>query len=319
MSAKPRVCIVSPALADANNGNWHTAQRWSRFLAGMANVEIALTWDGAPVDALIALHARRSADSIARFRDAHADAPLALVMTGTDLYRDLEGDASARHSVECASHVVVLQDEGLTSLAPAARARARSIVQSASRLVRSDQASGHVSMVAVGHLRAEKDPLTLMRAMALIPPDLAIEVRHIGAPLDPQLAAAARALAKRDPRYRYLGALPHGLTRAALGAAHLLIHPSAMEGGANVIAEAVTSRTAVLASRVPGNVGMLGRRYPGYFPPGDESALARRLVQACGDPRYLARLEQAGAKRRPLFDPAAEARSLRKLVAELVA
>ena len=30
----PRVLIVSPALADANNGNWRTAARWGRFLAG---------------------------------------------------------------------------------------------------------------------------------------------------------------------------------------------------------------------------------------------------------------------------------------------
>ena len=69
----------------------------------------------------------------------------------------------------------------------------------------------------------------------------------------------------RDPRYRWTGALPHGLTRCAIRNAHLLVHPSLMEGGANVIVEAITAGTPVIASRVSGNVGMLGRNYPGLF------------------------------------------------------
>ena len=111
---RPRVLIVTPALASANNGNWHTAARWQRFLSALAQADVALAWQGEPVDALIALHARRSAGSIARFRAAHPQRPLALVLTGTDLYRDLAaGDAQAAHSLECASHVVVLQDEAV--------------------------------------------------------------------------------------------------------------------------------------------------------------------------------------------------------------
>jgi hypothetical protein len=40
MAALPRVCIVSPALAAANNGNWHTAARWRDFLAPVATVSV---------------------------------------------------------------------------------------------------------------------------------------------------------------------------------------------------------------------------------------------------------------------------------------
>ena len=32
--SKPLVIIVSPALAASNNGNWQTAWRWSRLIAG---------------------------------------------------------------------------------------------------------------------------------------------------------------------------------------------------------------------------------------------------------------------------------------------
>jgi glycosyltransferase involved in cell wall biosynthesis len=92
-----------------------------------------------------------------------------------------------------------------------------------------------------------------------------------------------------------------------------------MEGGANVIAEAVISGTPVIASEIPGNAGMLGREYPGFFPVHDESALARCLVQACGDRSYLRELARACAARRKLFSLAAEARAVRSLARALLA
>jgi glycosyltransferase involved in cell wall biosynthesis len=64
---------------------------------------------------------------------------------------------------------------------------------------------------------------------------------------------------QRIPNYRWLGALPHESTRRRIQAAHVLVHSSRMEGGAHVVIEAVTSGTPVLASRIPGNLGLLGR------------------------------------------------------------
>src|SRR6185295_5027866 len=118
----PRVTIVSPALAGANNGNWHTAARWQRFLAPVANVEVvAIGGEDGGADVLIALHARRAAASVARWRERRPDAPVVVVLTGTDLYRDLPADADARHSLECASRIVVLQEAALGRLDAEAR------------------------------------------------------------------------------------------------------------------------------------------------------------------------------------------------------
>jgi putative glycosyltransferase (TIGR04348 family) len=319
MTRKPRVCIVTPALADANNGNWHTAARWCRFLEGVAEMSVARSWDGTPVDALIALHARRSADSIARFCAAHPHAPLTLVLTGTDLYRDLAVDESARHSVECASHVVVLQDEGLNELSVAARGKARSIVQSASRLVRHDQATGHVGLVAVGHLRDEKDPLTLMAAARLLPADSGIRIHHIGRPLDDALGAAAVQTARQCPRYRWLGGLDVRAARRWIARSRALVHMSRMEGGANVVIEALRSQVPVLASRIAGNLGLLGRDYDGYFPVGDAAALAGLMQRFAGDAEFAARLAAQCRAREPLFTPAAEMRAVRTLLADMLA
>jgi glycosyltransferase involved in cell wall biosynthesis len=146
-----------------------------------------------------------------------------------------------------------------------------------------------------------------------------ILVKHAGAALDVRLGEASLAMARKDPRYRYLGGLSHRRTRTLIARSDVLVHPSIMEGGANVIVEAITSGTPVIASRVPGNVGMLGRRYPGYFEVRDADGLARALLRVATDPSYLRALRAACAKRKPLFRPAAEARAVRGFVAALLA
>jgi len=316
---KPQVLIVSPALAAANNGNWHTAARWQRFLSPLAEVDIALAWRAEAVDALIALHARRSADSIARFHAAHPDKPLALVLTGTDVYGDLAADASAQRSLRCASHLVVLQDEALHRLSVADRAKARVIVQSAPRLHRHDQAKHSFDFVAVGHLRDVKDPLTLMHAARELPSGTNIRVLHIGNALDEALGDAARRTMVQCPRYRWLGGQPQDTARRWIARSRALVHMSRMEGGANVVIEALRSGVPVLASRIDGNVGLLGRDYAGYFEPGDAPALARLMLRFAADPAFAAHLAAQCAARESGFAPDVEAAHVRGLLNDLLA
>ena len=288
------------------------------MLRGQCRIIVQTQWSGEPCHALIALHARRSTASIAAYRARHPAGPLAVMLTGTDLYRDLPASREAAASLDCADCIVVLQEDAQRHLEPRWRRKSQVIFQSARTLAPAPKARDKLSCVIVGHLREEKDPATLMAAIGHIPRDVPVTFRHIGAPLDAKLAALARALQRRDPRYRYVGALGHGLTRCAIRAAHLLVHPSLMEGGANVIVEAVTAGTAVLASRVSGNVGMLGTGYPGYFDSGDASGLARRLVQASEEASYLRGLERACAARRKLFKPETEARAVRQLLRQML-
>lgn len=285
----------------------------------MARVDISQAWDGQPVDALIALHARRSAESIARFHDAHPDRPLALVLTGTDLYRDLDSDTRAQHSLECASHVVVLQDEALQRLETRLRRKARVIVQSAPRLVRHDKARRSIDMVAVGHLRDEKDPLTLMAAVRRLPPDSPIRVLHIGQALDEALGREARRTMDACPRYRWLGGLPQPDARRWIARSRALVHMSRMEGGANVVIEAVRSKVPVLASRIDGNLGLLGCEYGGYFPPGDAASLAALMQRFERDSAFAAHLAAQCAAREARFSPAAEAAAVATLLSDMLA
>ncbi len=309
-----------PALAAANNGNWHTAARWRSFLAPIATVDVTDSLAaGGDLDLLIALHARRSAAAVSAARAQRPSLPIVVVLTGTDLYRDLDVDAAARHSLECASRIVVLQEAALARLDGAARVKAQVIVQSAPAL-HAARKPGDAELVAVGHLRAEKDPETLMRAARLLRADAAPPtIAHVGAALDARLGELARATMADCPAYRWLGALTHGAARRTIASAGALLHMSRIEGGANVVVEALRSGVPVLASRIDGNVGLLGRDYDGYFACGDAEALAALIRRFRADAALAAHLRAQCAVREPLFRPAAERRAVRTLVADLVA
>jgi putative glycosyltransferase (TIGR04348 family) len=306
IESHPSVAIISPALASANNGNWHTARRWARCLAPHARVRIELDWTGADDAMMIALHARRSAKSIARFAEVYPQRPLVLALTGTDLYRDIRSDAQARQSLALATRLVVLQAEGLRELSPQQAAKATVIYQSARTLVPGRRSRRHFDLALVGHMRAEKDPLTALRALRLLSADLPVRLFHVGGALDPELAADVARLGDGDSRYHWLGVLPQAATRQLIKRCRLLLLPSRMEGGANVLIEAVTSGVPVLGSDIAGNRGMLGADYPGWFAPGDAAALAALISRAAKDAGYYASLSRRCAERVSLFSPARE-------------
>lgn len=317
MPPLPSIAIVTPATRSANNGNWQTAWRWSRLLAGHCRTAILNEWRGEPADVLIALHARRSAPSIAAWHAARRGT-LALVLTGTDLYRDIDADPAAQASLALADRLVVLQELGPQRLPQALRARCVVCFQSCAAHARQAKTAQHLRAVMVGHLRDEKAPQTLFEAARQLAGRSDILIDHIGAPLDPALADAARALMHEAPRYRWLDALPHDETLRRIRQAHVLVHTSRIEGGAHVVAEAIRGGTPVLASRIDGNVGMLGADYAGYFEPGDAQGLAQALCRVRDDPAMLAALERQCDARAPLFDPERERATLLALLADLL-
>ena len=267
---------------------------------------------------MLALHARRSAPSIQAWAQAWPKKPLIVVLTGTDLYRDIHTDSDAQQSLALATHLVVLQDAGLAALPDAWRSKARVIYQSAPALKPAIKSSHRFGVLMVGHLRDEKDPLTFMRAAEH---DLAagIHFEQIGMALEPRFAEAARATQQRSARYRWLGALPRAATRQRIKRAHVLVNCSLMEGGAHVILEAVQSGTPVLASRISGNIGMLGESYAGYFSLGDDAQLAALVRRCAAEPDFLALLQRQCDERARLFSPQEEKRLVINLLVSALA
>ena len=315
--AKPHVVIISPYLANANNGNWQTAWRWFRFLSKSYTVTLAAQWDGKACDVMIALHARRSAASIAAFSSAFPALPLIVVLTGTDLYKDIFSDEDAQRSLQLATQLLVLQTAGLQVLDKNLHRKTQVIYQSAPALKPIKQSPEklrrYFDVTMIGHLRDEKDPGTFMRAAKSVE-SARVRLIHIGGALEPALAEQAEKTQQLYSRYHWLGNVAHAATRQRLKRSQLMVITSKMEGGANVIIEAVTSGVPVLASDISGNRGMLGENYAGYFPLGDSIKLAQLIDRAASDNNFYKRLQAQCAARAPLFSPERERAALLMVV-----
>lgn len=322
---KPRIAIACPATPDANNGNWRTARRWQLLLQGLASVRIVQQWPDAQAghdDVLLALHARKSAPSIAAWHARHGARGLGVALTGTDIYPNITRDPVALACLDRAASLVVLQEQALLALPAAHRAKARVIFQSCKERQPLAKTSRHLRVLMVGHLRDEKNPAMLWRAVRAIAPDAGVLIDHIGDALDPALARKAEATARHCPHYRWLQGLSHSATLQRIQRAHLLVHTSRSEGGAIVITEAIRGGTPVLATRIAGNVGLLGDDYGGLVEPDDDAALAACLLrcrseQRTGQPGLLQRWLAQCRQRSALFEPATERAALLQWVQAL--
>jgi len=314
-----KIALITPAAPRSRYGNRNTAARWAGLLRELGHrVAVQVTWDGAPAHLMIALHARRSHDSMIRFRAAFPERPLVLALTGTDLYRDIRSDASARLSMAVADRLIVLQDMGLRELAPAMRRKTRVIYQSAAQAASRAPLRSRFEVVVSGHLREEKDPFRAAAALSLLPPQSRIHVTHVGGAMNNAMEREARAWMAREPRYRWLGERAHWEALQLLARCRVMVISSRMEGGANVVCEALAAGIPVIASRISGNIGMLGRGYAGYYAVENERALARALLRVETDPRFLRLLRSQCAARSTLVRRNREKKALARLLSEVV-
>ena len=322
-----KIVLITPKGPTSRTGNRVAANRWAGILRGLGHrVRVASDDDdrdgeGQPADLMIAVHAWRSAAAIARFKARHPTHPVIVQLSGTDIYQYLASDpAPTLRSMELADRLVALNDLAWRVVPRRLRARLSVIHQSAAKLSVPRRPSPRAVVVAViGHLRDVKDPLRAAEAARLLPAASRVRIEQLGRAYSEDWARRAQAEMAANPRYRWRGDVPAAAVRRLLARSHAMVISSLSEGGANVISEAAVAGVPVLASRMDGNVGLLGADYPGYFPVGDTEALARLLGRLENEPRFVASLRRALAKRAPLFRPAREVAAWRRLLVDLVA
>ena len=314
-----KIQLITPAPLRFNNGNKITAVRWSRILRKLGHkVTIDQKYTGQSCDLMIALHARRSHKSIRKFHEIHPDLPFVVVLTGTDLYRDIQSDGDAQHSLEIATRLVVLQRLALSALPKQVHSKTRVIYQSAEPYkTQPSLITGAFKVCVIGHLRQEKDPLRTALAVRRLPAESKIEVLHVGRALDSALGKQAQAEAANNPRYRWVGELPYWMTRRVLARSHLLVITSRMEGSSNVLSEAIASSVPVIAAKIPGLMGTLGKTYPGYFSVADTAGLTHLLLKAESYRPFYRSLQRRCARLSPLVNPQREIASWKLLLREL--
>jgi glycosyltransferase involved in cell wall biosynthesis len=344
-----KIDIITPAPPRSQFGNRITALRWQRCLQILGHhVTISNEFTEAESDALIALHARRSYPSIRKFHEDYPDKPLIVALTGTDLYRDLKNNVQAWSSLEMASRIVALQPEALRELPAHLRRKARVIYQSVDGSQQSaassepekgnlgpgtqnvellisnfrlsiinHQLSTVYRVCVIGHLRAVKDPFRAAMAARLLPASSRIQITHIGGAMTEAMKKRAEREMKVNPRYQWIGEIPQNAMPQMLKSADVCVLSSRMEGGANVIGEAVTAGVPIIASRIPGNVGLLEKSYRGYFAVGDTRALMQLMWRAETDENFRQQLQKQCAAMAWKFDPARELASWESLLAEI--
>lgn len=303
-----------------------TALRWARHLRALGWSVRVCDAEADPrgdprfdADALVALNAWLSRAAIEHHAQRFPETPLIVVVTGTDVYPAAEnGDertAAVERAFEQASAVAVLQPLALDALSPAARAKTHVVHQSvALHGCRAEPRADVFEALVLANLRAVKDPLLAARAARLVDADVRLRVALAGELLEPELGVELAHELRTNPRFEHLGALAHGAALSRLSCAGALVSSSLREGGPIAVVEAAALGVPVLATRVPGHVGLLGDDHPGLFTPGDRNALARLLERCATDAAFRERLVRAGGPLARLSSPAAERAAILRLV-----
>jgi putative glycosyltransferase (TIGR04348 family) len=322
-----KVALITPAGRGSRAGNRATATRWAGLLRELGcRVRIAGSEDGPeacrlagqPPELVLALHAWRSHAAILACRDAFPDCPRVVVLTGTDVYRFQHSHPEAfLESLAAADALIGLHDCLAEDLPARFLPRLHVVHQSARPLPPRAPPPGrrHLDVLVAGHLREEKDPLRAALAVRELPASSRLRVIQLGGVLDEAWARAARDEMADNPRYRWLGDQPRWRVRRWMARARLMVISSRMEGGANVVSEACVAGLPVLASAIPGNRGLLGEDYAGYFPVADTAALKTLLGRAEAEPAFVDRLRHQVLARAPLFRPEAEREGLARVIA----
>jgi putative glycosyltransferase (TIGR04348 family) len=308
--------IATPAPRRSRSGNRVTALRIAALLRTLAvRARVVERWQGEPCELLVAVHAAKSAATALAAAKALPGLRLVVVLAGTDIYPRFEPDADTLAVLARADALVALQRHAVQLLPADLHGKVRTIEQSATAIVTPRAPTFRACVLA--HLRAVKEPLLPLQALAHVDRRVPLEVHLAGRALTPELADAVRAATAAEPRARWLGELSRRAARELLASSHVCIVPSSSEGGANVVSEAIAAATPVLCSAIPGNLGLLGDDWPASFPVGDARTLGALLQRAATEGTFLAELRRRTVALQPRFAPAREAAAWSQLLREL--
>ena len=315
-----KICLVTPAGKQSRAGNRTTADRWAKILKGLGHrVSVVKEYDGSNADLMIAIHAWRSYNSIRIFSNKFPERPLIVLLAGTDIYRFQHTHPEETiDSMERATVLISLHNLVHQAIPKKFSGKLNLIYQSALPLIKQKTPTKrYFDVCVVGHLRDEKDSLRAAYAARKLPLKSRLRIIHLGKALNLRWSRFAREEELKNPRFKWRKEVASWKVRDQYSKSHALVISSVMEGGANVVSEALAAELPVIASKIDGNVGLLGADYAGYYPARDTKALTHLLLKAETDPSFLAILESQCRAKRILFYPERERDGWKTLLANL--
>jgi len=258
----------------------------------------------------------KGAPAVFDFREACPNGKVVILITGTDLYESLPaGSELGQRALLEADRIVVVQEAARLRLPEEVREKTVVIAASLDPIeIKAEANATPFAISILGHPRPVKRPFMVIEEVAKHPEWNEVEVWQIGEALDEESSQEGAAWLKKDSRYRWFGGLPREEALALCAKSSLTVNSSILEGGANAVLEAVTMGVPVLASRIEGNVGLLGEDYPGYFEEGELGEVLERII---GGEMDLDEWVRLASERLPLFSRETESTSWLELLADL--
>ncbi|MFK7770382.1 MAG: selenoneine biosynthesis selenosugar synthase SenB [Mariniblastus sp.] len=330
-----RFLIVTPAPEGSTKGNRITATRWAsiiRSLGHHVSIEERFHFlksrstsshanNSQPhFDVLVALHARKSAQSVSNFRSVFPNGRVVVAFTGTDIHLE-KSNATRKHksqielSLALSDRVILLEPHSVRLLAASIKQKSVVIIQSSLPVkTKPMPLSSWFEVSVIGHLRTVKDPFRAAAAARLLPDDSRVRIVHFGAALTAAMETRAQREGQENPRYRWMGAVKHAEAKRRLARSRLTVLSSRSEGGPAVVSEAIVNDVPILASRMDATIGLLGDDYPGLFDFGDTRQLSQLIYRSETDPKFYKSLVAKCKERKKQFSPATERHAWESLI-----
>lgn len=288
-----KVLVTTPYEKNSLQGNTVTAKRVVSILqeSGIESAVLSNDDEVGRADVLIALHARKSAHFIDEFLAVNPAGKVIVYLTGTDLYSDIPSCCEiCEKSMELADALVVSQEASLSSVPERYCAKSVVVHKSIEIPELASKATEPDLFTVIGHLRAVKQPFMAVESLQLL--EGSVRLVLLGKEVDLGSDEISRKWQAKDPRFQWLGGVPYAETLQWMQRSVATINTSLAEGGANSVGESIVLGVPVLASRVEGNVGMLGDDYAGYFSADSEQELADLMHRVIHDSDFLEKLRQ---------------------------
>ncbi|WP_020677713.1 GPMC system family 4 glycosyltransferase [Geopsychrobacter electrodiphilus] len=223
-----------------------------------------------PPDIVLLLHAYRSGKPWL-LSQAQFDIPYAVLLTGTDLNRDLNNPERAliiNRTLTGASAVIVqnpiafsgLQETNNPWIAKLKLLPPGIVLGAAGYPLRSNLglSAEDLLMLHPGSLRPVKGSLELAKmARGLLKCTPNLHLAFCGPVLDTEYAAQFFAALQMQPRTYYLGEIPYAAMPDVLLQSDLILNNSTSEGVPNALVEAASLGRPILARNIPGNASVV--------------------------------------------------------------
>jgi len=314
------VLIHSPYPRQRSQGNAVTAERMRKLLqSGGLNAAIHERGDiSMTAKCLIALNARKSAGEIFDFRRRLPESSIVALLTGTDVnHSEMEQFGSdTLKALELSDRIVSLH-EGFSHRLPDDLLIKTKVIYPSVQLAEdiNHRPSEPWKVIIAGNFREEKNPDLMMQAVSKLT-NSPLHLHAYGGGGDYQ--AKLERTAKKYAQFHFHGVQEHDALLADMQSARVLLNTSTEEGGANAICEAVSLGLPVIASKIDGNVGMLGADYAGFFTSGDVDSLIDILVRVAEDINFYQTLKRQVTERAPFFSYQREMEEWTALVRQMI-